>query len=230
MSACWSTSILPRASRSPSSAARPRANPLLARLAPTGRLPDPRHAHHPPAERPLPRRTHRRVKPGARCSGQIDVQGTTQTITTSSRAGSANIPSSGSGCTGGGGDGERHLPVFTRVQSRLMIRCVAGSRAVMTNSRFMRRLVRIDVLVVDDLWLDQLLARQIAVGVGQEVGILRRNLRPIEIVDQLIGLGDVLRIAPGSPDCRRTSARPPSGWRSRSRRRSWPPRRGCAPA
>ena len=31
-------------------------------------------------------------------------------------------------------DEETYLPVFTFVQSRLMTRCVAGSRAVMTNS------------------------------------------------------------------------------------------------
>ncbi|SHG85845.1 hypothetical protein SAMN05443248_2878 [Bradyrhizobium erythrophlei] len=31
---------------------------------------------------------------------------------------------------------ETYRPVFTRVQSRLMIRCVAGSRAVITNSFF----------------------------------------------------------------------------------------------
>jgi hypothetical protein len=33
-------------------------------------------------------------------------------------------------------DGENHFPVFTLVHSRLMIRCVAGSRAWMTNSFF----------------------------------------------------------------------------------------------
>jgi len=31
-------------------------------------------------------------------------------------------------------DGETYRPVFTLVQSRLMTRCVAGSRAVITNS------------------------------------------------------------------------------------------------
>ena len=33
-------------------------------------------------------------------------------------------------------DGKRHLPVFTLVHRRLMMRWVAGSRAVITNSFF----------------------------------------------------------------------------------------------
>ena len=33
-------------------------------------------------------------------------------------------------------DSENHFPVFTLVHSRLMMRCVAGSRAWMTNSFF----------------------------------------------------------------------------------------------
>ena len=90
-----------------------------------------------------------------------------------------------------GNDGENYRPVFTRVQSRLMTRWVAGSRAVITNSFASVACVRIDGLVVEDLGIDQLLARQIAVGIGQEIGILGRDLGPIEIVDQLIGLGDM---------------------------------------
>src|ERR1700746_1471885 len=57
-----------------------------------------------------------------------------------------------------------------------------------------RRLVRIDVLVVEDPWVDQLLARQISVGVGQKVGIFGGHLRSIEIVDELMGFRHMLGV------------------------------------
>src|SRR4030081_1334500 len=58
----------------------------------------------------------------------------------------------------------------------------------------LRRLVRIDIFVVEDFEIDQLLARQIAVGIRQKVRIFRRDVRAVEIVDKLIGFRDVLRI------------------------------------
>ena len=59
-----------------------KANPMLARLLPAGRMPDPRHPHHPPAQQPFPRRTDRRKS--RRCAtptGEIDIQGTMQAVT-----------------------------------------------------------------------------------------------------------------------------------------------------
>ena len=43
-----------------------KANPMLARLAAPGRMPDPWRAHHPPSQPSLPRRTLRRGQTGAR--------------------------------------------------------------------------------------------------------------------------------------------------------------------
>src|SRR6266852_8291545 len=61
---------------------------------------------------------------------------------------------------------------------------------------FEGRLVRVDVLVIEDFRIDQLLARQIAIGVGEKIRVLCRDLWPVEIVDQLIGLVNVLSIGP----------------------------------
>src|SRR5260370_37808032 len=59
---------------------------------------------------------------------------------------------------------------------------------------FQRRLVRADVLVVQNFRIDQILARPVAVGVGQKIRVLRRDFGPVEIVDQLIGLVNIRRI------------------------------------
>src|SRR5215475_10608477 len=58
-----------------------------------------------------------------------------------------------------------------------------------------RRLVRIDVLVAQNLRIYQLLARQIAIGIGQKIRIPGGDLGPVELVDQLIGFPKMLRIA-----------------------------------
>ena len=95
------------------------------------------------------------VKPVRDADGQIDIAGhDAGGHVESSKAGSANIRTSGCGCTDGGGSPRSgswptdiatgakhpgygsHFPVFTLVQSRLMMRCVAGSRALITNSFF----------------------------------------------------------------------------------------------
>ena len=39
--------------------------------------------------------------------------------------------------------------------------------------------------------INQLLARQIAVGIGQKIGIFGGYVGPVEIIDQLVGLGDI---------------------------------------
>ena len=54
-----------------------------------------------------------------------------------------------------------------------------------------RRLVRIDGLVVEDRLVDEFLARQIAVGIGDEIRVLRRHLGLLQIVDECVRLGDV---------------------------------------
>ena len=59
-----------------------KANPMLARLLPAGRLPDPRHPHHSPAQQSFPRRTDlRKVSRCAMPTAQIDIQGTMQAVT-----------------------------------------------------------------------------------------------------------------------------------------------------
>jgi len=67
--------------------------------------------------------------------------------------------------------GENYFPVFTFVHNRLMIRWVAASRAWIHEQLLLHRFVRIDIPVVQDFRVDQLLARQIAVGVGQKIRI-----------------------------------------------------------
>src|SRR5436305_10133603 len=45
------------------------------------------------------------------------------------------------------------------------------------------RIIRIDVLVVENFRIDQLLARQIAICVGEKIGIPGRDLGPVQKVD-----------------------------------------------
>ncbi len=149
---------------------RAKANPMLARLARQVEVP----IHGVRIAR-LP--NHRfqievsdEVVPVRDADGKVDVQAPRRRSRRSSKAGSRQTPSNGSGCIAAGAEAAYlQRPVFTRVHSRLIIRCVAGSRAVITNNRLSCRIVRINRLVIEDFRVDQLLAGEIAVRVRQKV-------------------------------------------------------------
>src|ERR1700674_2925109 len=141
----------------------------------------------------------------------------------SSKAGFANIRTSGCGCTAAGGDQSRPtsslraqrsnprsrmccsmdcfgalLLAMTTLASRLHL----GPKPVDDTLRCgiargdheqfcKRRLVRKDVPVLENPGVDELLARQIAVGVGQKIRVLCGYLGPVEIIDQFVGFGDI---------------------------------------
>ena len=110
---------------------RTKANPLIARLA--RQIDCPIHGVRVirlPGRR-FPGELTEAIEPVRDAQGKIDVAGTMQAITSSLNPGCANIPSSGCGCTAAGG--EPHPPVFTRVHSRLMTRCVRASLALIVN-------------------------------------------------------------------------------------------------
>src|ERR1700722_16509374 len=91
-----------------------------------------------------------------------------------SKAGFANIPISGCGCIAAGDstpppqDEESSPRLYPRpqpVDDTLRRRIARGDHEQL----FQSRLIGVDVLVIEDFRIDQLLARQIAIGVGQEV-------------------------------------------------------------
>src|ERR1700686_4220241 len=80
-----------------------------------------------------------------------------------SRAGSANIPTSGCGCIAAGGSLSARLHLGPEpVDDALGGRIARGD----DEQLLQRGLVRIDVLVIENFRIDQFLARQITVGVA----------------------------------------------------------------
>src|ERR1700759_3896531 len=54
-----------------------------------------------------------------------------------------------------------------------------------------RCFVGIDILVVENFGGQEFLTCDISISVGQEIGIPRRNLGPVQEIDQLIGFRDI---------------------------------------
>jgi len=103
----------PAASRSPSSAARPGQSDAGA-PPPSGRMPSPWRAHHPPARPPLPGRTDRGSEACARRARQDRRPGHHAGDHLGGRkAGSANIRINGCGCIGDGGRAVSEFIIFT---------------------------------------------------------------------------------------------------------------------
>ena len=56
-------------------------------------------------------------------------------------------------------------------------------------------LVRIDRPVLQDRFVDEFLTRQIAVGIGDDIRVLRRHFGLLQIIDEGVRLGDVFGVA-----------------------------------
>src|SRR5215831_16215892 len=115
-----------------------------------------------------------------------------------SKAGSASIPSNGSGCTAAGvrktsnrstpGLDLRPKPIEDAL--RFLIACAHRVEPAHGSD------IRIDAFVIDHGLVDEFLAGKIAIGVSDEVAVLRRDFRPQQIVDKgerLCDMGSVLR-------------------------------------
>src|SRR3954454_19168407 len=83
--------------------------------------------------------------------------------------GSANIPINGCGCTAAGDSdlSSRLYPGPETVDRTLGCRIAGGDHEQLLQHRF----IRVDVLVVENFGIDQLLALQISVRVGEKIGI-----------------------------------------------------------
>src|SRR5262249_26129114 len=58
-----------------------------------------------------------------------------------------------------------------------------------------RRLIGVDGLILEYVLVDEFLARQVAVGVGDEVRVPGGDLGLLQVIDEFMGFGDVAGVA-----------------------------------